>query len=54
MTVQTKEWDVAEHLKSVADIAAYLAAVLEDGDPDLFAAAMADIQRAGWLTDSNS
>jgi len=41
-----KKWDAAEHLKTEADMAAYLEAALEDGDPALVAAAVGDIARA--------
>ena len=43
---QTRPWDVAEHLETEEDMAAYLEAVLEDGDPALVAAALGDIARA--------
>jgi|SRR5579863_2525383 len=43
---KTRKWDVVEHLKTKKDIAAYLEAVLEDGDPALIAAALGDIARA--------
>lgn len=43
---KTRPWDVVEHLKTGADMAAYLEAVLEDGDPGLVAAALGDIARA--------
>ena len=36
--------------KSAVDIAAYLDAVLEDGDPDLLKAALGDIARAKGMT----
>lgn len=44
--VKTKRWDPAEHLESEEDMAAYLEAALEDGDPALIAAALGDIARA--------
>ena len=44
--IQTKPWDVAEHLETVEDMAAYLEAALEEGDPALVAAALGDIARA--------
>lgn len=47
---QTRPWDVAEHLKSEVDMAAYLEAALEDGDPALVAAALGDIARAKGMT----
>jgi len=34
-TIQTYPWDAAEHLETKEDIAAYLEAALEDGDPSL-------------------
>ena len=46
----TRIWDAAEHLKSESDIAAYLNAALEDGDPALIAAALGDIARAKGMT----
>ncbi|MEP7011664.1 MAG: hypothetical protein ABJC13_15175 [Acidobacteriota bacterium] len=36
---QTRPWDVVEHLESEEDMAAYLGAALEEGDPALIAAA---------------
>ena len=39
-------FDVAEYLKSDKDLAQYLNAVLEDGDPALFVAAIGDIPEA--------
>jgi probable addiction module antidote protein len=47
---KTKSWDAADHLRSRADIAAYLRAALEDGDPALVAAALGDIARAKGMT----
>ncbi len=44
--IKTRKWDVVEHLKTRSDMAAYLEAVLEDGDPALIAAALGDIARA--------
>jgi probable addiction module antidote protein len=44
--IQTRPWDVAEHLKTDEDMAAYLEASLEEGDPVLVAAALEDIARA--------
>lgn len=50
MVVETKLWDPAEHLNSDEDIAAYLSAALEDGDPRLIAAALGDVARARGMT----
>jgi probable addiction module antidote protein len=44
--IVTKRWDAAEHLGTEVEIAAYLDAALEDGDPALVAAALGDIARA--------
>jgi probable addiction module antidote protein len=43
---KTRRWDVAEHLETEKDMAAYLEAVLDEGDPALVAAALGDIARA--------
>ena len=43
---QTRPWDVVEHLETQEDMAAYLEAALEEGDPGLVAAALGDIARA--------
>jgi len=47
---KTKIWDAADHLKTKADIAAYLDAALEENDPALIAAALGDIARAKGMT----
>ncbi len=47
---KTLPWDASEHLESDEDIAAYLEAVFEDGDPALIAAALGDIARAKGMT----
>ena len=44
--IQTLPWDAAEHLKTKEDMAAYLEAALEDGDPALVMAALRDIVRS--------
>lgn len=43
---KTRPWDVVEHLETEEDMAAYLEAALEQGDPGLVAAALGDIARA--------
>lgn len=48
--LRTKKWDAAEHLKSDADMVAYLEAALEDGDPALVAAALGDVARARGMS----
>ena len=45
------KFDVVDYLKTEKDIAAYLTAVLEDGDPALFVAAIGDIAKAKGMTE---
>ncbi|HEX7551087.1 MAG TPA: addiction module antidote protein [Candidatus Methylomirabilis sp.] len=47
---QTHPWDVVQHLETDEDMAAYLEAALEDGDPAVVAAALGDIARAKGMT----
>ena len=51
MTLATKVWDVTEHLGSEEEIANYLDAVFEDGDPALIKAAIADVARARGMSE---
>ena len=51
MAYKTRCWDAAETLETKEDIAAYLDAVLEDGDPGLLKAALGDIARAKGMTE---
>jgi probable addiction module antidote protein len=44
--IKTIPWDVLDHLKSEQDMADYLEAVFEDGEPSLIAAALDDVSRA--------
>jgi probable addiction module antidote protein len=44
--IKTIPWDSAAYLKTERDIALYLEAVFEDGDPALVAAALGDVARA--------
>jgi probable addiction module antidote protein len=46
----TTPWDPADHLETEEDMAAYLEAALEEGDPALVAAALGDIARAKGMT----
>lgn len=50
MEVKFSRYDTADYLKTETDIAAYLDAVMEDGDPALIAAALGDIARARNLS----
>lgn len=47
---QTQLWDAANHLETKEDIAAYLEAAFEDGDPTLIASALGDIARSKGMT----
>lgn len=51
MARKTRRWDAADTLKTKRDIAAYLDAVLEDGDPDLLKAALGDVARSKGMTE---
>ena len=46
----TRPWDPAEHLEAEEDMAAYLEAALEEGDPALIAAALGDIAKAKGMS----
>ncbi len=48
---KTRPWDVVEHLETEEDMAAYLEAALEEGDPALVAAALGDIARAKGMSE---
>lgn len=47
--IETSPYDPAAYLNTDADIAAYLAAAAEEGDPQLMAAAISDAARAMGL-----
>ena len=44
--VKFTRYDTADYLRNEEEIAAYLDAVMEDGDPSLIAAALGDMARA--------
>ena len=46
----TTIWDPSTHLATSEDVAAYLEAALQDGDPQLVAAALGDIARAKGMS----
>jgi probable addiction module antidote protein len=46
----TTPWDPADHLDTAEDMAAFLEAALEEGDPALVAAALGDIARAKGMS----
>jgi len=49
-TLKTIPWDSADYLKTDKDIAYYLEAVFEDGDPELIAHALGTVARAKGMT----
>ncbi len=49
--IAVKPWDAADHLKTRKDMAAYLEAAIEDGDPAVIAAAIGDIARARGMAE---
>ena len=51
MALKTTRYDTADHLKTKKDIAAYLEAVFEDGDPALIAHALGVIARAEGMSE---
>jgi probable addiction module antidote protein len=48
--IKIRPFDVSNYLNNEADIAAYLQAAIEDGDPALLAAALGDIAKARGMT----
>jgi probable addiction module antidote protein len=44
--VKFQRYDVVNYLKTEDDISAYLDAVMEEGDPELIAAALGDVARS--------
>jgi probable addiction module antidote protein len=50
MAVETRKWDIAEHLDNDERIALFLEAVFEDGDPAVIAAALGDVARARGMS----
>ena len=47
---KTRPFDAANYLNDEADIAAYLQAAIEDGDPAVLAAALGDIAKAKGMS----
>ena len=48
--IKTRPFDAANYLNDEEDVAAYLTAVMEEGDPALLAGALGDIARARGMT----
>jgi len=51
MAIETKVWDAAEFLTTPAEVAAYLEAAFEDGDPALITHALGVIARAEGMSE---
>ncbi|VEI13084.1 addiction module antidote protein [Trueperella bialowiezensis] len=50
MGIEVSTWDASDYLETDEDIAAYLNAALEDGDPALLQAALGDVAKARGMT----
>ncbi len=50
MAIETTEWDIQDHLNTPDDIAHYLEAAFEDGDPHLITVALGDVAKAKGMT----
>jgi probable addiction module antidote protein len=48
--LKTTKWDVVDYLKTDEDMADYLEAAIEDGDPAVISAALGDIARAKGMS----
>lgn len=51
MAIETKVWDAAEFLTTPAEVAAYLEAAFEDGDPALITHALGVVARAEGMSE---
>jgi probable addiction module antidote protein len=49
--IPTLPWNTEDHLETAEDIAAYLEAVFEDGDPELIAHALGAVARSKGMTE---
>ena len=49
--ITTSLWDASEHLETDEDMAMYLEAAFEDGDPTLISAVLGDIARAKGMAE---
>ena len=48
---KTIPWNTEDHLETAEDIAAYLEAVFEDGDPELIGYALGAVSRSKGMTE---
>jgi probable addiction module antidote protein len=51
MAIETRPWDSANYLKTKEDIAHYLDAVLEDGDPEVLKDALGAVARSRGMAE---
>jgi probable addiction module antidote protein len=49
--VKTIPWNTADHLETPEDIAAYLEAAFEDGDPELISHVLGTVARSKGMTE---
>lgn len=49
--IKTTPWDSADHLNTTEDVAAYLEAAFEDGDPSLISHALGVVARARGMAE---
>jgi len=49
--IKTLPWKTEDHLDTAEDIAAYLEAVFEDGDPELITHALGNVARSKGMTE---
>jgi probable addiction module antidote protein len=49
-TIKTTKWNVVDYLKTDEDMADYLEAAMEDGNPSVIATAIGNIARAKGMT----
>ena len=50
-TTLTKPWDASKYINTKEDMAAYLEAALEDGDPKIISGVLGDIARSRGMTE---
>lgn len=50
MALKTTKFDAADYIETPEDVAAYIEAVLEDGDPELIKSAIGDIVRSKGMS----
>ena len=50
MAINISSWDASEYLESEDDVAAYLNAALEDGNPAILQAALGDVAKARGMS----